>query len=162
MPETKEDPIRGINSWLEDELAYQYKFDRQSIDAGWSAVFAAARPNGGDAAALSAEPVPFAAAVVAELPRETAATSMLPNPTQASASTAPRLEPTAARPPASSAALAPLPSSLATADAAANSTAAGHGDQLIPLRGAAARIAENMTASLLIPVATSQRQIPVR
>ena len=33
---------------------------------------------------------------------------------------------------------------------------------MIPLRGAAARIAENMTASLSIPVATSQRQIPVR
>jgi 2-oxoglutarate dehydrogenase E1 component len=38
----------------------------------------------------------------------------------------------------------------------------GASDQLIPLRGAAARIAENMTASLSIPVATSQRQIPVR
>ncbi len=39
---------------------------------------------------------------------------------------------------------------------------AGTAEQLIPLRGAAARIAENMTASLAIPVATSQRQIPVR
>ncbi len=38
----------------------------------------------------------------------------------------------------------------------------GASDQLVPLRGAAARIAENMTASLAIPVATSQRQIPVR
>ena len=38
----------------------------------------------------------------------------------------------------------------------------GASDQLIPLRGAAARIAENMTASLAIPVATSQRRIPVR
>ena len=38
----------------------------------------------------------------------------------------------------------------------------GRSDQLIPLRGAAARIAENMTASLSIPVATSQRRIPVR
>ena len=38
----------------------------------------------------------------------------------------------------------------------------GPGDQLLPLRGAAARIAENMTASLRIPVATSQRLIPVR
>ena len=36
------------------------------------------------------------------------------------------------------------------------------GEQLIPLRGAAARIAENMTASLSIPVATSQRIIPVK
>jgi multifunctional 2-oxoglutarate metabolism enzyme len=35
-------------------------------------------------------------------------------------------------------------------------------DQLIPLRGVAARIVENMTASLEIPVATSYRQIPVR
>ena len=39
---------------------------------------------------------------------------------------------------------------------------AGPSDQLVPIRGAAARIAENMTASLAIPVATSQRQIPVR
>jgi 2-oxoglutarate dehydrogenase E1 component len=36
------------------------------------------------------------------------------------------------------------------------------GEQLIPLRGAAARIAENMNASLSIPVATSQRVIPVK
>src|SRR3954451_6249675 len=43
-----------------------------------------------------------------------------------------------------------------------DSKAVGASDQLIPLRGAAARIAENMTLSLSIPVATSQRQIPVR
>ena len=36
------------------------------------------------------------------------------------------------------------------------------GEQLIPLRGAAARIAENMNASLTIPIATSQRVIPVK
>jgi len=36
------------------------------------------------------------------------------------------------------------------------------GETLIPLRGAAARIAENMNASLSIPVATSQRVIPVK
>jgi len=36
------------------------------------------------------------------------------------------------------------------------------GEELIPLRGAAARIAENMNASLSIPVATSQRVIPVK
>jgi 2-oxoglutarate dehydrogenase E1 component len=38
----------------------------------------------------------------------------------------------------------------------------GPGDQLRPLAGAAARIAENMTASLSIPLATSQRTIPVK
>jgi 2-oxoglutarate dehydrogenase E1 component len=36
------------------------------------------------------------------------------------------------------------------------------GDQLVPLRGPALRIAENMTASLAMPVATSQRVMPVK
>src|SRR5579884_1065695 len=36
------------------------------------------------------------------------------------------------------------------------------GEQLMPMRGAAARIAENMTASLTIPVATSQRIVPMK
>ncbi len=36
------------------------------------------------------------------------------------------------------------------------------GDQLVPLRGPALRIAENMTASLTMPVATSQRMMPVK
>jgi len=34
--------------------------------------------------------------------------------------------------------------------------------EIIPLRGAAARIVENMTASLAIPVATSQRVVPIK
>jgi multifunctional 2-oxoglutarate metabolism enzyme len=38
----------------------------------------------------------------------------------------------------------------------------GPGDELVPLRGAPARIAENMNASLSLPVATSQRSIPVK
>src|SRR6516165_3077994 len=36
------------------------------------------------------------------------------------------------------------------------------GDQLVPLRGPALRIAENMIASLSIPVATSQRVMPAK
>jgi 2-oxoglutarate dehydrogenase E1 component len=36
------------------------------------------------------------------------------------------------------------------------------GDQLVALRGPALRIAENMTASLTMPVATSQRVMPVK
>ena len=35
-------------------------------------------------------------------------------------------------------------------------------EQLVPLRGAPARLAENMTMSLAIPTATSQRSIPVK
>lgn len=39
---------------------------------------------------------------------------------------------------------------------------AGPDDEVVPLRGAAARIVDNMTASLAIPMATSQRIIPVK
>jgi len=38
----------------------------------------------------------------------------------------------------------------------------GPGEELVPLRGAAARIAKNMETSLSVPVATSQRIIPVK
>jgi 2-oxoglutarate dehydrogenase E1 component len=38
----------------------------------------------------------------------------------------------------------------------------GPSDELVPLRGTAARIAENMNASIWLPVATSQRTIPVK
>ncbi len=34
--------------------------------------------------------------------------------------------------------------------------------EIVPLRGAAARIAENMAASVTIPLATSQRTVPVK
>jgi len=44
---------------------------------------------------------------------------------------------------------------------AATITAAA-GEELMPLRGAAARIAENMAASVTVPIATSQRTIPVK
>src|ERR1700729_3445595 len=45
---------------------------------------------------------------------------------------------------------------------AAATPAVAPGDQLVPLRGPALRIAENMTASLTMPVATSQRVMPVK
>jgi 2-oxoglutarate dehydrogenase E1 component len=41
-------------------------------------------------------------------------------------------------------------------------TEPGLGEQLIPMRGASARVAQNMEASLSMPLATSQRTIPVK
>src|SRR5689334_8349056 len=49
----------------------------------------------------------------------------------------------------------------AAAVTSASGTSAS-GEELIPMRGAAARIAENMDASLAIPLATSQRTIAVK
>ena len=55
-------------------------------------------------------------------------------------------------------ATAPLPAQAVSRPRRADSA----GDQLVPLRGPALRIAENMTASLSVPVATSQRVMPVK
>jgi 2-oxoglutarate decarboxylase len=48
------------------------------------------------------------------------------------------------------------------APAAAPAPAAGDGAELVPLRGAAGRVVQNMNASLAVPTATSQRTIAVK
>src|SRR4051794_14813957 len=45
---------------------------------------------------------------------------------------------------------------------AAPPVAPGAGDEVVPLRGVAGKIAENMATSLTIPTATSQRIVQVR
>jgi len=112
----------GINSWLEDELYYQYRHDRTGVDEAWKRVFEA----NGHAAAEAARPVP--AGGVKQPPS------------------------------AGIAARAALPAAPGPAHAAAPEPE----QQVQPLRGAYARIAENMNASLGVPVATSQRTIPVK
>ena len=60
------------------------------------------------------------------------------------------------------AAVAEPPRALTVRAPEAPLVAVAEDDQLIPLRGPALRIAENMAASLTIPVATSQRVMPVK
>lgn len=176
MPQAT-DPAFGINSWLEDELYYQYQFDRKSVDESWKEVLQPENghtPNG-SSSAESAAPVAEAAVAQAEPPQAPAMPPQAPPaPPPAAAAAAPvapvepqsapvvqpqpPLQPTpAAQPSAGSA------SSTAVSKPATNLPAKQEAnEQLIPLRGVAARIVENMNASLSIPVATSQRQIPVR
>ena len=63
---------------------------------------------------------------------------------------------------AAPAAVAEPPKALAVRTQEAPVVTIAADDQLIPLRGPALRIAENMAASLTIPVATSQRVMPVK
>ncbi len=158
MSETKEDPTLGINSWLQDELAYQYKFDRSSVDEGWAELLQETPAKNGGSVPPAPEPV--AAVATAATVVEAPPPPPVPAPAAAPAPvTAPQVV---------AAALVPAPVPAASASPASTAVARqevktiGPGDQLVPLRGAAARIAENMVASLSIPVATSQRQIPVR
>ncbi|MBV9301157.1 MAG: multifunctional oxoglutarate decarboxylase/oxoglutarate dehydrogenase thiamine pyrophosphate-binding subunit/dihydrolipoyllysine-residue succinyltransferase subunit [Acidobacteriaceae bacterium] len=149
MPQSTE-PALGINSWLEDELYYQYQFDRSSVDQAWTELFKEAPPNGETG--------------VAELQTETAATPPEPPIEEPPTQEPPREEPPAPAPTPQEAKPAREAPAAETAIAKTSpaETAKGPSDQLIPLRGPAARIAENMIASLSIPVATSQRQMPVR
>ena len=68
----------------------------------------------------------------------------------------------AAAPAGNVAAVAEPPRAVAVRTPEAPAVAIAADDQLIPLRGPALRIAENMSASLTIPVATSQRAMPVK
>ncbi len=187
------DPSLGVNSWLEDELYQQYRFDKKSVDDGWTDLFIqledgiANATTNGDAEASNGSQYESAggtATAVAEPPNTPVEEPPQSEPPeQEPAKPEPPIEeparpepPVQEPPPSVDAAAAPPvppvsePAQVSKEVAKATPTAAakqepktiGASDQLIPLRGAAARIAENMTASLAIPVATSQRQIPVR
>ncbi|MFN7542656.1 MAG: 2-oxo acid dehydrogenase subunit E2, partial [Acidobacteriota bacterium] len=69
---------------------------------------------------------------------------------------------TAAEPKPAAASAAPASTNDLIARAAAPPKELGPAEQLVPLRGTAARIAENMNLSLAVPTATSQRSIPVK
>ncbi|HLH05253.1 MAG TPA: multifunctional oxoglutarate decarboxylase/oxoglutarate dehydrogenase thiamine pyrophosphate-binding subunit/dihydrolipoyllysine-residue succinyltransferase subunit [Bryobacteraceae bacterium] len=174
MPQGNQ-PELGINSWLEDELYHQYQFDRRSVDASWTDRFAEPAHNGGGAqngdvtsnGDAAHEPAAAATATAVAEPPQPPPPVKEPEPEQPEPPKeeppAPAPQPQETAPPVSpsatpSAALAKAP----TAPAKTESKAVGAQAQLVPLRGVAARIAENMSASLSIPVATSQRQIPVR
>ncbi len=175
------DPSSGINSWLEDELYHQYQFDRKSVDEGWSHLFQEAGQNGSEkngardvaTAAVTEEPAqpthpieepPAPVPPEREPPRREPAEPERAPEREPSQPEPPRREPPPSSPPeqTSSAVATAAPQAPAKTETKAVGAAVGASDQLVPLRGVAARIAENMAASLSIPVATSQRQLPVR
>jgi 2-oxoglutarate dehydrogenase E1 component len=152
------DPALGINSWLEDELYYQYQFDKKSVDERWSELFQHSGQNGGTIAEPEAQLASSTSTGVAVAPTpEPAAPVATPSPAPVQ-DAAPAVSVPSGTNGAPSTAMTPA----AKVPAKQETVPAGPGEQLIPLRGAAARIVENMVASLAIPVATSQRQIPVR
>ena len=134
----------GPNTWLVDEMYEQYLANPTSVSATWQEFFADYRPPG-------AAPSP----VVSHDTTDTAPSPAAPSPAAPS--------PTAPSP------AAPAPASPAGAAAAAGAAApapstpapapAPEGE---PIRGVAAKIAQNMQASLEVPTATSFREVPAR
>jgi len=149
----------GPNAWLVDDMFEAYRSDPSSVSESWREFFADYVPGG--VAAPSVPPPPPARA---------------PEPT--SAGPAPAPAPTT---PIPAAPVAPTPApgtkggavtdGAAATDGAAvtdgagatdGARAAAAGPVAIPLRGAPARIAQNMVASLSVPTATSVRSVPAK
>ncbi len=128
----------GQNEWLVDELYQKYLEDPESVDRAWWNFFADYGGNGG-----AKRP----AAQTTHGAGGGAATATPAPPTPAPAAPAPKAAPKAAPAPRKEPVkAAPLP----------------EGAQEERLRGAAARTAANMAASLEVPTATSVRAVPAK
>ena len=168
-------PDFGPNQWLVDELYQRYQADPGSVDKAWWNFFADYEPQ--PAASAAARPtstaVPQAALQAAPQPApQTAAPRPAAEPQTAPTPAAPAAA-AAAAPPAGTAPAgraggrvpADPPAGPAAAQPAATAQtahAAPDGGTEARLRGAAARTALNMTASLAVPTATSVRAIPAK
>jgi 2-oxoglutarate dehydrogenase E1 component len=161
----------GPNAWLVDEMYEQYLADPSSVSESWRDFFADYTRDVDQTAAAPAAPATTDEAGSGPAPADVAA------PAEA---TAPPSGPAAG--PGEPA--APAPRAGATADAARSAAApagatapaapAVNGGEPAPtpapakeppgepLRGAAARIVQNMTASLGVPTATSFRDVPAK
>lgn len=128
-----------VNSWLEEELYQQYLHNHSFVDSSWQSEFAApAQTNGGPAPAATATAV---AEPVAAPPAPPATPDPIPTP-------AAPVVPTAATPAAPPPAAAPTNQQVTKPESSIQtqqgSKDVGSSEQLVPLRGTAARIAENM------------------
>jgi multifunctional 2-oxoglutarate metabolism enzyme len=146
----------GPNAWLVDEMYEQYLDDPASVSESWRDFFADYRRDADHMAPASPGGV---AATVTTNGTTNGATSAAPSGATDGSTTAAaaNLAPTPTAPPTTPApAAAPAP---AAPKAAAPATADDEGE---PLRGAAARIVQNMEASLGVPTATSFRDVPAK
>jgi len=153
MPSEPEEQ-HSVNSWLEQELYQEFRHDQRSVDEDWKEVFETAPPSTGT---VTAPPEPKPAAQQSAVTSENAGAGDLPHP--APKATAVTTAQTTEAPAVVRATPTPV---AAAAVQKAPSVALSASDQLVPLRGAPMRVAENMIASLEVPTATSQRTIPVK
>src|SRR6516164_7171016 len=136
----------GPNEWLVDELYQRYLADPSSVDMAWWNFFADYQPPAGSPVTATAVPATEPTPVATEAPAAPAPAAPAP------AAPAPAAAPAAPGSPAAPA----TPAAPAAPAKAAGPAAVADGTQE-RLRGAAARTAENMSASLAVPTATSVR-----
>ncbi len=182
----------GSNEWLVDEMYQRYQDDPSSVDAAWHDFFADYHPgNGSGAAAESAEPAPEESASDSDRAETSSNPRPAPSGGEAQASNgksagAGPKTPPAPHAPESQHPAAPkkaaVPKSVPDKKNGAGTTSAkdtkpsqdtkaarpksaegdGQAEQQMVLRGAAAAVVKNMSASLTVPTATSVRAVPAK
>ncbi|MGI5214563.1 multifunctional oxoglutarate decarboxylase/oxoglutarate dehydrogenase thiamine pyrophosphate-binding subunit/dihydrolipoyllysine-residue succinyltransferase subunit [Plantactinospora sp. CA-290183] len=188
---SQDNPLAGFgpNEWIVEEMYQRYLADPTSVDPAWHDFFADYRPAAGSAGAdgsgaatdTQGEQSADAHTSTASAPATPAGPPATEGAKPATAS-APAGQPPA-KAPARAKPAAPATPDGATAKAAttrsapakaapaaktaapAKATPAGGADgggQTTPLRGVAARIVQNMDASLAVPTATSVRAVPAK
>jgi multifunctional 2-oxoglutarate metabolism enzyme len=141
----------GPNEWLVDEIYQQYLEDKNSVDPAWWDFFADYQP------ADATLPKPPAA------PAENGAAAKAPEAPPEAAPAQPAAVPEAVEKAApAQPAAAPPPAPARPAPAEPQATAKADEVEEIPLRGVAARVVDNMEASLAVPTATSVRAVPAK
>ncbi|WP_037177600.1 multifunctional oxoglutarate decarboxylase/oxoglutarate dehydrogenase thiamine pyrophosphate-binding subunit/dihydrolipoyllysine-residue succinyltransferase subunit [Rhodococcus sp. UNC363MFTsu5.1] len=159
----------GQNQWLVDEMYQRFQKDPASVDASWHEFLTDYTPDASGAGnGVSTPVVPAAPAPTNGTAAHAATNGTPPAPAAAAppapAPAAPAPAPAAAAPAAPPAPAAPAPAAKpapAAPSAAKPAATASEPDSKV-LRGAAAAVARNMSASLAIPTATSVRAIPAK
>ncbi|TIC84095.1 multifunctional oxoglutarate decarboxylase/oxoglutarate dehydrogenase thiamine pyrophosphate-binding subunit/dihydrolipoyllysine-residue succinyltransferase subunit [Nocardioides sp. GY 10127] len=163
----------GANEWLVEEMYEQFSKDPASVDPTWAAYFANHTPqngangtakatsNGTSSTSNGSAPAKAPAKAPAQAPAPAAAPAAAPAPAKPAAArpapvATPRQSGKAAEPGRGTS--SPMPKE--SAPAAKNS--ASDEPTYTVLRGAPARTAQNMDASLTVPTATSVRSVPVK
>ncbi|MFI6077025.1 multifunctional oxoglutarate decarboxylase/oxoglutarate dehydrogenase thiamine pyrophosphate-binding subunit/dihydrolipoyllysine-residue succinyltransferase subunit [Actinoplanes sp. NPDC051343] len=153
----------GPNEWIVDEMYQRYLADPTSVDPAWHDFFADYKPAMATGSIVTPDE---ATAANAKASAERAGTDA-----PAAATVAP-VKPTVPAAPPKPAAAKPAPAAPSSSGSAAASTAAkpssngnapaATGNKITTLRGVAAKIVQNMDASLEVPTATSVRAVPAK
>ena len=168
----------GPNAWLVDDMYEEYRADPTSVSESWREFFADYVPPGFSAPvapppAVAAAPAVDSAPPAAPPNGAGPAPSTVPSPSTVVSppgATPPGAPPPGAPPPGAlpppvetAVPAAPPPPAPSAAPApSAVPTATATTETPVALRGAAARIAHNMEASLAVPTATSVRTVPAK
>ncbi|CAM3269139.1 multifunctional oxoglutarate decarboxylase/oxoglutarate dehydrogenase thiamine pyrophosphate-binding subunit/dihydrolipoyllysine-residue succinyltransferase subunit [Stackebrandtia soli] len=137
----------GPNEWIVEDMYQRYLTDPSSVEETWHDFFADYEPSHGTESSTKSGSISTA----------TSQNAPQPSATQ-TAAPAPASKPAAPKPAASK----PAPAPKAAKPEPKADTPVAKDAKRQPLRGVAARVAQNMDISLEVPTATSVRQVPAK